>query len=244
MRFSIITCTYNSVITLRDTIESVNAQTFRDFEHIFVDGGSEDGTLEMISDLAPGAQILHGVRGGISKAMNAGLFAASGEIVSHLHSDDFYANERVLELVSSEFNHERMSWAIGEFNYLVRGQVIAGSLVYPPTLKRLGLGNFIPHHSTFIRREIFVREGGFDERLKFCMDYELWFRMFQHGIPAYIGTALAVFRAHDGSVSTANRRKALQEELGVRLRYWHIKSLTLPRYMIRYIKRWYRNQLV
>ena len=82
--FSIVTCTWNSAATLRDTLDSVSSQTCRDVEHIFVDGGSTDGTLEMIDAYQGNKRVLRDVKGGISRAMNEGIRHASGEYIAHL----------------------------------------------------------------------------------------------------------------------------------------------------------------
>ena len=86
--FSIVTCTRNSAATLADTLASVQAQTWPAHEHIFVDGGSSDATLDLIAAYPGAKRLLPGVTGGIGHAMNAGIAAASGDYVAHLHSDD------------------------------------------------------------------------------------------------------------------------------------------------------------
>lgn len=241
--FSVITCTWNSVKTLGDTINSINSQTNKNFEHIFVDGGSTDGTLELIQTMSPNAIILKNVSGGISRAMNAGIEAARGEVLVHLHSDDFFVDNQVLDFVGKVFADEKVSWAIGDYDYLVGAERIKGSQIAPFTEARLGLGNFVPHPSTFIRRKVFESEPAFDEKLKLCMDYELWIRLFKKQLPIYIPKVISVFRAHEGSVSTTNRRATLLEELQVRFRYWSFAPASLPRYIYRFVKRWKRNNL-
>lgn len=242
--FSVITCTWNSVKTLADTINSVNSQTNKNFEHIFVDGGSTDGTLELIQTMSPNAKVLNNVSGGISRAMNAGIEAASGEVLVHLHSDDFFVDSEVLDCVAKVFADEKVIWAIGDYEYLVCNERKMGKKITPFTLGRLGLGNFVPHPSTFIRRQVFQHEPTFDEQLKLCMDYELWLRLFKKQTPVYIPKILSVFRAHEGSVSTTNRRATLLEELHVRFRYWDTAPGSIPRYLYRFVKRWQRNRLI
>lgn len=242
--FSVITCTRNSIATLADTINSVNSQTNQNFEHIFIDGGSTDGTLDLIQKMSPKAKVLHNVTGGISRAMNAGIEVAEGNVLVHLHSDDFFVDSQVLDCVEKAFSDNSVSWAIGNYEYLVRNERIKGSEIEPFTLGRLGLGNFVPHPSTFIRRSVFDSEPAFDEQLRLCMDYELWLRLFKKQLPVYIPKVLSVFRAHEGSVSTTNRRATLLEELQVRFRYWATAPLTLPRYLYRFAKRWQRNKLI
>ena len=242
--FSVITCTRNSASTLADTISSVRAQTNQDLEHIFVDGGSTDGTLQLIRDLMPTAIVLENVTGGISRAMNAGIHAAKGQVIVHLHSDDFFADKLVLARVAQVFSSDTVRWAVGDFEYLVHGKRVPGSRVAPLTVNRLGLGNYIPHPATFIRAKDLEMTGPFAENLRLCMDYDLWFRLFAKSEPMYIPHVLSVFRAHAGSVSTMNRRSTLLEEMRIRLRYIHIAPWTIPRYFYRFAKRWHWNLLV
>ena len=82
-------------------------------EHIFVDGGSTDGTLEYISKERPASTVLTNVSGGISRAMNAGIAAATGDIVAHLHSDDFYKHGGVLSRVAQLFEATGRDWIVG-----------------------------------------------------------------------------------------------------------------------------------
>ena len=95
MKFSVVTCTWNSEAYLKQCIESVQQQTYQNIEHIFIDGECEDRTLEIIKSSPIEKKICHGVRGGISHAINSGIELADGEIVVHLHSDDSLAHERV-----------------------------------------------------------------------------------------------------------------------------------------------------
>ena len=93
---SVITCTRNSEPWLAESIASVLKQRSVSVEYIFVDGGSSDGTLERIRALHRPYTLIENVQGGIGEAMNAGIEAARGEIIAHLHSDDFYLHDDVL----------------------------------------------------------------------------------------------------------------------------------------------------
>ena len=101
--FSIVTCTWNSAEFLSQSIESVLSQDYPPAEYIFVDGGSSDGTLEMINAIPRDVIVLRDVRGGISHAMNAGLRIATGDVIAHLHSDDYYLAPDVLTKVGRVF---------------------------------------------------------------------------------------------------------------------------------------------
>lgn len=230
MKFSIITCTRNSVATLGDTIDSVQAQTHRDFEHIFVDGGSTDGTLELIARRCPGAPVLKDVTGGISRAMNAGVRAAGGDVIAHLHSDDFYADARVFERVADALRRSNAKWAYGRQDTLrdgVRQAAFRKMHAFSPGRYASGTVAIL-HPTVFVRREVFDAVGMFDESLRYAMDIDLWMRIGPRFTPVPIDATLAVFRAHAGSVSTANAGAARREEWKVRRRYavrWPLATL-------------------
>jgi len=236
--FSIVTCTWNSAATLPATLASLRVQTCRDVEHIFVDGGSTDATLALLDAFPGRKRVLHGVRGGISHAMNCGIAAASGDIVAHLHADDYYAAPDVLATVAQAMADSGRAWLVGEI------AVLAGDRVLPPQARRaysyraLASGSaFVPHPATFVRRALFDTVGGFDATLRYAMDIDLWLRLGAHTPPVVLERVLAVFRDHPGSVSSANKLLARQEEWRVRRRYAGRAPLAFATYCLRYLKR-------
>jgi glycosyltransferase involved in cell wall biosynthesis len=236
--FSIVTCTWNSAATLADTLASVRRQTCQDVEHIFVDGGSTDATLDMIAAYPGRKRVLRDVGGGISRAMNQGIEAATGEYVAHLHSDDYYATDDVLETVARRFADERVDWVYGTVQVLKDGELIPPYPMLPFSYGSFAAGRAsVPHPAVFIRRSAFGRGGMFDERLKYAMDIDLWLRLGRVARPATVDRPLTVFRDHAGSVSSANKIKARQEEFQVRRRYMHQAPLAFGVYCLRYVKR-------
>jgi glycosyltransferase involved in cell wall biosynthesis len=237
--FSIVTCTWNSAATLADTLASVRAQTCQDIEHIFVDGGSTDATLDMIEAYRlPRKLLLRDVTGGISRAMNHGIAAASGELVAHLHSDDYYAGADVLASVAARLAGSGRDWLFGAIDVLRDGALAAAPPLHPFSYFSLASGKtFIPHPATFVRRALFARAGAFDERLKYAMDIDLWLRLAAIGAPATLDRPLAVFREHAGSVSSANKIAARREEFSVRRRHCASAPLAFSIYCLRYLKR-------
>ncbi len=96
---SIITPTFNSAATLRDTLDSVRRQDYPALEHIIVDGGSNDGTLALTSEFNGRLQVLSEPDQGLYDAINKGLRLAKGEIVGVLNSDDFYSHNAVISRI-------------------------------------------------------------------------------------------------------------------------------------------------
>lgn len=240
--FSIITCTRNSEQYLPATIKSVLTQQGADYEIVFVDGSSTDNTLALIDNVRCRKQVLLGVTGGISKAMNAGVRAARGDIIAHLHSDDYYAHPRVLEAVARGFaDYPDREWLFGRCLSDIDGDVLRESYTVPKySYSRLLQGNFIPHPATFLRRSAFTKMDGFDESIRYAMDYDLWLRLGKYSMPIQLDEHLAVFRRHAGSLSTANKVAALECDMRVRLKYMSGGILTRFAHYARYGVRWVR----
>jgi glycosyltransferase involved in cell wall biosynthesis len=236
--FSIITCTWNSAATLAQTLASVQQQTCKDVEHIFVDGGSTDGTLDMLAAYPGNKRILRDVGGGISRAMNQGIEAATGAYVAHLHSDDYYASDDVLASVAAQFDRQRVDWVFGKVQVLKDGALVPPNPMPPYSYRSFAAGRaWVAHPAVFIRREAFGRVGMFDEQLRYAMDIDLWLRLGQVARPATIDRPLTIFRDHAGSVSSANKIKARQEEFQVRRRYLRKAPFAFGIYCLRYLKR-------
>lgn len=236
--FSIVTCTWNSAATLADTLASIRAQTCQDVEHIFVDGGSTDATLDMIAAYPGNKRVLRDIGGGISRAMNQGIAAATGEYIAHLHSDDYYASEDVLATVATRFAAEQVDWVFGNIQVLKDGKLVPPYAMHPFSYSSFVAGKAsIPHPAVFVRKAAFGRVGMFDERLKYAMDIDLWLRLGAVCEPAMVDRPLTVFRDHAGSVSSANKIKARQEEFTVRKRHMNKAPLAFGIYCLRYLKR-------
>ncbi len=222
----------------------MHKQTCQDFEHIFVDGGSTDGTLEMIDaymrDKPGNKRVLLEVKGGISRAMNQGIEAAQGEYIAHLHSDDYYNGSDVLAVVQRAFDEggAALDWVFGNIQVLKDGKMVPPYAMPPFSYRSFVAGRAsIPHPAVFVRKSAFERVGMFDETLKYAMDIDLWLRLGERATPVMIDQALTVFRDHEGSVSSANRIKARQEEFNVRRRHMDKAPLSFGIYCLRYIKR-------
>lgn len=181
MRLSIITINYNNAEGLRKTMESVLAQTYKDFEYVIVDGASTDDSVNVIcsysqSSIANSLKIewISKPDTGIYNAMNKGIKMANGEYLLFLNSGDFLIADDVLEKV---FKNECTAEILcARCNVSDNGKVVWTS--NPPekvtfgTLYTVGLA----HQSTFIRKILFEQYGYYDESYRYNADIEFWYR--------------------------------------------------------------------
>ena len=172
MRFSVITINYNNYEGLRSTIESVVTQTYDDYEYIIIDGGSTDGSLDIIKKYND--YITYWVSEkdrGIYHAMNKGVAKAHGDYCIFMNSGDFFYDNKVLERVSKE----------DCLQDIIIGKVVIdnkGTIISPPpmsgelSLYHLYSGS-IPHQGSFIRTNL-LRKYPYDESLKISSDWKFF----------------------------------------------------------------------
>jgi glycosyltransferase len=184
---SIITACFRSERTVRDTLDSVNAQTYPNVEHIIVDGASTDRTLEIVSEHGKRVtQVLSEPDRGIFDAYNKGLKMARGEVVGILNSDDFYATPDALASVMVAFQDSSVDAVYADLVYVDKDDTRKVVRHWKSRPYRSGdfRRGFSPAHPTlFLRRSVYDRTGGFDPGYRFSGDYEYMLRAFHvHGV--------------------------------------------------------------
>ena len=182
MKISVITATFNSGKTLRDTIESVLRQTYRDIEYIIVDGASRDDTLDIIREYEPrfGGRMrwISEPDRGIYDAMNKGIGMATGAVVGLLNSDDFYTDECVLERVAAEIMD--VDAVYGDIHYVDDGDLTKCVRYYSSKGFRrwkMRMGFMPAHPSFYCRRTVYTRFGLFDTDFRVAADFEQLLRL-------------------------------------------------------------------
>ena len=190
MKLSIITATYNSERTLRDTMESILNQTFQDLEYIIVDGASKDATLDIIREYEPRFQgkmrYVSEPDKGIYDAMNKGLAMATGDVIGILNSDDFFTSDDVLQAVVDGFAGEYVDAVYADIHYVNTDDLTKcvryySSGVFRPWMMRFGM---IPAHPSFYcRKAVYDQYGSFDTNYRIAADFEILLRLiFIHRI--------------------------------------------------------------
>lgn len=184
MRISIITAAYNSGATLRDTMESVLAQSYADWEHIVVDGGSKDNTRELLQEMEPRYEgrlrwISEPDRG-IYDAMNKGIAMASGDVIGILNSDDFYSSDDVLERVAGELADSSVDAVFGDIHFVNDDDLNRCVRYYSSRFIRrwtMLLGYQVAHPSFYCRKVCYDRFGSFDTDFRVSADFEHLLRL-------------------------------------------------------------------
>jgi glycosyltransferase involved in cell wall biosynthesis len=215
---SIVTPCLNGAATLPGALESVRSQSYgADVEHVVVDGGSTDGTLEILE--RAGVRYVSEPDRGLSDAVNKGIRLARGEIVGWLNADDVYLPGALAAVGEAFAARPGAPWATGKCVIIdAEGDEIrSGVTAYKNFFLRhysyrLHLvQNFVSAPSTFVRRSAFDRVGLFDERFRYSMDYDLWLRLGRLSPPLVLDQALAAFRMAPGSLSMSGFERQFVE---------------------------------
>ena len=188
MMLSIITATFNSAATLRDTLDSILGQTYQDIESIIVDGGSKDGTLDIIREYEPRFQErmkwISEPDKGIYDAMNKGIKMATGDVIGVLNSDDFYYDNLVLEDIAHAFNQGDIDCVYGNLVFIDAKNKDSVIRIWKGSPHRPGafLKGWHPAHPTFYaKRSCFEHYGVFNLQYAVSADFELMLRFLEKG---------------------------------------------------------------
>lgn len=211
MKLTIITVNFNNQAGLEQTIRSVKAQSWQDFEWIVIDGGSTDGSRQLIEQNAERFAFWCSERdSGIYNAMNKALARAQGDYVNFMNSGDWFADENVLEHVFSQ--EQTADVLYGDIRRYVNGKQI-DEVRYQ---KQLSLYYFyisnINHQASFIRRETFAGHP-YDETRRICADSKHFIRlMFEGATFLHLGIYVAHVDATGCSNTMANLEKIRKEK--------------------------------
>ena len=232
MKISLITACYNSVGTIRTAIESVLSQKSVDVEYIVVDGGSKDGTVDVIKEFAarpvrpasPGCPVIKWLSEpdrGMYDAINKGIKMATGDVVGILNADDVLATDDTLAKIATQFgelgtgNGERVDCVYADIRFVREGETVealrgtkavryCSAAKWRPWMFRFAA--MVPHPSFYVRRECFERLGGYSLDYRICADFELELRYLYLAKlkAAYLPECVVVMRM--GGMSTAGWR--------------------------------------
>jgi len=237
MKISIITATYNSAVTVRDTLASISKQDHPDIEHIIVDGGSDDETLKIVREFPHVSKVISEKDNGIYDAMNKGIRLASGEIIGILNSDDLYMEANILSKVASIFRNELLDAVYGDLQYVEPHNINSITRTWKAgkfRKKSFYFGWMPPHPTFFVRRRVYEKAGLFNTSLRSAADYELMLRvLLKHDMQvSYLPEVLVKMRG--GGISNASLRNRIKANKEDRMA-WKINGLE-PYFFTLYLK--------
>lgn len=220
-KVSIITVTYNAKGCLEETIKSVLSQTYTNIEYIIIDGGSSDGTLDIINRYKHMiSKVVSEKDSGIYDAMNKGVKIATGEIIYFLNADDrLYDTEVVTSIIEKFLENCDIKVIYGNVIYVNKNDGTRKLRRYGHITRDSLLYEDLCHQAVFVKRFLFLEIGNFDIKYKIVADYDWLLRVFLlHKYPvAYVNRIFAEFTC--GGYHTINVELNRSEHFMVRLKY-------------------------
>lgn len=223
MRISIVTPSYNQAQFLEQTINSVLSQGYDDLEYIIIDGGSTDGSRDIIKKYSSYLKFWCSEKdNGQSAAINKGFSYASGEILGWINSDDFLEPNCLLTVAKYFRQNREWQALIGACNLLYcdsKGEIIRRDTRQPPACGNQAVYNWksewFSQQSTFWRRSLWERAGNLREDLHYTMDLELWQRFAAHTTLHSIPATLSNYRFHESAKCISQNMAATIEEFNL-----------------------------
>ncbi|MCG1037468.1 glycosyltransferase family 2 protein [Polaribacter sargassicola] len=217
MKISIITIVYNNANCIESCIQSVLSQTYKDIEHIIIDGGSTDGTQKIINPYIPQlGYYLSEKDKGLYNALNKGIKAATGDVIGILHSDDLFYESTSVAKIANAFTSSDADLLYANGMYVERDNIKEVKRIYKakPYQKRFLNFGWIPLHTTiYVKKEVFKDYGLYDESYRIASDYDISLRWFKEmNIKKYFLNDWVVTMRLGGKSTTASLQKKKSSE--------------------------------
>ena len=223
---TVVTPCLNAAGTIEEALESVRSQDYPRLEHLVIDGGSTDGTLEIL-ERAEGVRFVSEPDGGRVEAVNKGIAMAGGDVVGWLNADDRYEPGALRAVGEAFAGSPEAPWVTGYCRIIdAEGQEIRkGVTAYKNAfLRRFSYGlyltqNFVSDPATFVRRGVLREAGPLDDRYAISHDYDLWLRVARRGDPVVLPRYLSSFRMTEGTLSMEGFEQQFAEHAEVARRH-------------------------
>ena len=213
MKVSIITATFNSEKTIRDTLNSVANQAYKNIEHIIVDGCSSDATLAIVKSYTHVSKIISEKDSGIYDAMNKGITVCTGDIIGILNSDDFYANKEVLSQIVALFASDpELECVYSDLDYVDKHAI--NKVTRKWRSGQIGSNSFIngwmpPHPTVFVRKSVYQIYGSFNTMFRFSADYEFMLRIIHKHKCKFAYLPIVSVKMRTGGLSNSSFKNRL-----------------------------------
>jgi glycosyltransferase involved in cell wall biosynthesis len=180
LKISIITISFNAKSTIEKTLQSVANQSYKNIEHIIVDGGSKDNTLEICNSFPHVSKIKSESDNGVYDAFNKGLNLATGDVVGFLNADDVFYNENSVQEIENAFSNNETDIVYGNLDYVNEEGKVIRNWISKPYEKGLIKKAWMPAHPTFYcKKEVYDRLGCYNDSFKIGGDFELCLRFLE-----------------------------------------------------------------
>jgi len=231
-QISVVMSVYNGEKYLKEAVDSILNQTFRDFEFIVINDGSADGSLEILKEYERKdirVRIISRENKGLVNSLNEGVSISKGEYIARMDTDDVSTTERLEKQIRFMKENNLVlcgSWATGINE---KGETVS-RLDYTPGPKGIRFYSLIHnpfiHPSVMFRKEIFEKVGGYKENFKYIEDYELWTRIVFKYKTSNIKESLIKYRIHSEQITKKNN-------LVMRLRGLKVRLFAICRFLFR-----------
>lgn len=214
MKVSIITVVYNRADVIRDTIESVLSQTYKNIEYIIIDGASTDGTMDVVNEYKDKiSKIISEPDKGLYDAINKGIKEATGDVIGLIHSDDFYLDNLVIQRVVDTFKKENKHMLFADLLYIKgdnKDKVLRYYSAKNFTVKKLKYGFMPPHPTLFVKKEVYEKYGLYKIDYKIAADYEMFVRLLLVNKLSFSYIHLPIVKMRVGGVSSGGIRRKIE----------------------------------
>ena len=221
---SIVTPSFNQGDYIEKTIKSVINQDYQNVEHIVIDGGSTDDTLNILKKYDSKIKWLSEKDRGQAEAINKGIRLTEGEIVAWLNSDDTFLPEAIKKVVNCFLNHSKVKMVYGKSYFIdTTGKIVGKYPTEPFDYQRLAAFNFICQPSAFFKRDAFFDVGELNPGLQYSLDYDLWIRIAKTFQIMYINQFISNYRLHKTSktVSYDHALRSHKEGMDTALKHFN-----------------------
>lgn len=248
MKITIITPSYNHGKYIEKNILSVINQNWNDIEHIVIDGGSTDTTVEVLQKY-PHVRWVSEKDEGQADALNKGIAMATGDIIGWINSDDYY-EKNIFKDVINEFKNKETQWIIGNIslNYPSLNMVLPISSPEVTYKNLINNADIVKQQGAFYRKEAIDEVGRWDKQFFMVMDFDLWVRLSKKWRPAMVNKQWALFTMHEDQKSS-HRNSIIQIKEIERilkkegLSFFEIKKILLKKYFY-YLKGFLKTILI
>jgi glycosyltransferase involved in cell wall biosynthesis len=238
---SIITIVYNNAQYIRDAVQSVLSQGYPRLEYVVIDGGSTDGTVEIIEEYRDYISVfISEPDKGLYDALNKGIKNAAGDVIGILHSDDLFCNENVVSASIQQMRNTSSEFCFSDMVFIddVSGKIVRYYMAHYFKRWLFRIGWMPPHPTSFINKSLFDEFGLYSTEYKIVGDYDFFVRVFfgREINWTYLNLVSVKMRMGGASNSGFTSKKLIFDEINRSLKsnqVWSLSIFQLGRYIIR-----------